>query len=487
MKPVQLVVTLACAAVLAGCATGFTFVRPPAPPLGAYIDAPIAASADQRWAPAATVEPHWWTAFGAARLDALVDAALAASPDLAAADAALRAARETAAAQHGSLLPSAELQLAPVRQKVAASLSSPAESGASLYTLHTAQLNVVYAPDVFGGLRRLAESGDAQADGAAYQRAAARLTLAANLVNAVIAAAALREQIAANRAIVDAAAGQLDAARVARSAGQAGAADLAAQALLLAQAQAVVAPLERQLAQQLDLVAALCGRTPGEPGLPLPALDALHLPAALPLSLPAQLVRQRPDILAAEAQLHAAAAQVGVAEAARWPALALSASLGGAALTPSTLFKSGNGFWSIGANLVQPLFQGGTLRHRQRAAEAAYEQAGAQYRAVVLGAFQNVADALHAIDADARTEQAVAAAEQAAWRSLAIARRQWQLGASAHPAVLLAEQNWQQARAARASARATRLADTAALYQALGGGADGLPEPASAGVATTLP
>lgn len=470
MKPLCVSIALACMAALAGCAVGPDFERPAAPLHGQYTQKPIAESGGHPLKMEAIVNPRWWTAFGAPRLDAIVDAAFVASPDLAAADAALRAAHETVAAQRSILLPNVEVQITPIRQKIAASLSSPTESGESLYTLHTAQLNVAYSPDVFGGLRRLTEAGVAQADGIAYQRAAARLSLAANLVTAVIGAASLREQIAASRAMVNAAAGQVEAMRMMRRIGQAGAAELAGQEALQAQALASLPPLERQLAQQANLIAVLCGRTPGEQGLPLPLLDELQMPDALPLSLPAQLVRQRPDILAAEAQLHAAAAQVGIAEAARWPAFALTASLGGVALKPSTLFNSGNEFWSIGANLVQPLFQGGMLRYRKRAAEDYYEQAGAQYRAVVLGAFQNVADALQAIDADSRADHAAAATELAAQRGLSIVRRQWQLGAGTHLAVLQAEQNWQQARAALAPTRSARLVDTVALYQALGGG-----------------
>jgi NodT family efflux transporter outer membrane factor (OMF) lipoprotein len=479
MKPIPLAAAALCGGLLAGCAAGPDFVRPAAPQDSAYmaqavpaatVAAPGLTGAPQHWEPGGAVDPRWWTAFGAPRLDALVAAALAASPDLQSADAALRAARATAAAQRGMFAPSVALDISPTRQQVASTLSSPTASGTNLYSLHTAQLSIAYVPDVFGGLRRQAEGAEALADNARFQRDAARLTLVANLVNAVIVEAALREELAADRAVVAAAAGQLDAMRVARAAGQAGAADSAAQEALVAQAQAALPPLERQLAQQRDMVALLTGRTPQQDTLARPAFDELHLPQALPLSIPASLVRQRPDILAAEAQLHAAAAQVGIAQAARLPNIALSGALGSSALTPGTLFKSGNGFWSIGADLVQPLFQGGALKHRQRAAEAGYDQAAAQYRGVVLAAFQNVADTLHAIDADARALQAAAAAETAAQRSLRIAQQQWMAGLTGHPAVLQAQQGWQQARATTIQARAARLTDTVALFQALGGG-----------------
>ncbi|WP_323143342.1 efflux transporter outer membrane subunit [Massilia phyllosphaerae] len=494
MKPARLLAACSIAGrlilpgVLAGalgaCAVGPDFVAPAAPSDTGYTAQPLPAAAvggpgptgtAQYWVPAQTVEPDWWKAFASPRLDALLAAALADSPDLQSADAALRAAGELAAAQRGAFAPSASLEFLPTRQRVASTLSSPTASGANLYTLHTAQLSVAYAPDVFGGQRRQSESAQAQVDTARLQRAAARLTLASNLVNAVINQAALEEQLAADRAIVQAAQACLDAMRAARRAGQAGAADVAAQEALLAQAQAALPALERQLAQQRDLVAALAGRTPATDRLPRPSLDDLQLPARLPLTLPARLVEQRPDIQAAQAQMRAASAQIGIAQAARLPNIALSAAIGSAALTPGTLFQSGGGFWSIGADLVQPLFQGGALRHRQRAAEASYEEAAAQYRLVVLGAFQNVADVLYAIDADARGLQAALAAQQATQRALAIAQAQWRAGQLGHPAVWQAEQAWQQARVALIQARASRLSDTVALFQALGGGAVAAP------------
>lgn len=455
------------AALLAGCAAGPEFVRPAAPAATRYTAEPLAefeAGASQE------VPSRWWTLFGSSELDALVEAALAANPDLQAAEAGLRAAREAAAAQGGAFAPSADLQLTPTRQQVADPLSSPTASGANLYTLHTAQLNIGYAPDVFGGTRRAVEAAQAQAEVARYQRDAARLTLVSNLVLAALNQAALQAQVEVTHGLIDSSRKQLDAVNKQHRAGLLGAADVAAQEAALAQLEAGLPPLEKQLAQQGNLLAVLAGHPPSDgAGLHL-TFAGLRLPEQLPLSLPARLVEQRPDIRAAEAQLHAASAQIGVAQVARLPNIALTASLGSSALSASTLFNAGTGFWSIGANLVQPLFHGEALMHQQRAAEAAYDQAAAQYRGVVLVAFQNVADTLNALDADGRGMRAAFKAAQAAQRSLTITRKQWQLGALGTPAVLLAEQAYRQASVSLIQAQATRYADTVALFQALGGG-----------------
>ncbi|SHN39627.1 efflux transporter, outer membrane factor (OMF) lipoprotein, NodT family [Duganella sacchari] len=458
------------AASLTGCAAGPDFVRPAAPAVDRYTAEALPEVADQRYTLGQDVPSQWWTLFGSDELNALVEAALAANPDLQAAEAGLRAARETAAAQRGTLWPSVDLHFQPTRQKIANPLASPAASGVSLYSLHTAQLNIGYTPDVFGGSRRAMEAVDAQTDVTRFQRDAARLSLTSNLVLAAITEASLHAQLDATTALVENARQQLDAVRKQQGAGQLGAADVAAQEALLAQMEATLPPVEKQLAQQRDLLSVLAGRLPGAGVTQRLAFAALRLPEQLPLSLPARLIEQRPDIRAAEAELHAASAQIGAAKAARLPDISLSATLGSAALSTGTLFKAGNGFWSIGADLVQPLFHGGALKHQQLAAEASYDQAAAQYRSVVLTAFQDVADTLHAIEADSRSLRALASAEQAAGRSLAIARRQWQAGAVGHPVVLQAEQAYQQALLARIQAQAVRYADTVALFQALGGG-----------------
>lgn len=467
------------AAGLAGCAVGPDFQRPAAPATTRYTAEPLPASpaagstsgdTAQRFIEGQDLPEQWWKLFGSDALDQLVSAALQANPDLQAAEAALRAARENAAAARGAYWPSIDAHLTPTRQRNADPLASPTASGENLYTLHTAQVNVAYTPDVFGGTRRQVEAVAAQSEVARFQRQAAWLTLTSNVVAAAIQEASLRAQLQATREQIAAAARLLDMVGQQQRAGQLGAAEVAAQETALAQMEATLPPLEKQLAQQRNLLAVLAGHLPSEAIAQQFDFSALKLPEALPLSLPARLVEQRPDIRAAEAQLHAASAQIGVARAARLPNIALTASLGSVAVDTATLFKSGTGFWSIGADLVQPIFHGGSLMHQERASRAAYDQAAAQYRSTVLTAFQNVADTLHAIDADAKVLRAATRAERAANHSLEIARRQRALGLIGFPAVLQAEQADQQATISLVQARAARYADTVALFQALGGG-----------------
>lgn len=471
--PIKGLLLAGLALTMAGCAVGPDFHKPAVPQVMRYTADPVGADTaaeSQRFAAGKDIPGQWWTSFGSPALNELVAAALLANPDLQAAEAALRAARETAAAQQGSLFPSVDVHLNPTRQSIANTLSSPTASGTNIYTLHTAQLNIGYVPDVFGGVRRQIESAAAQAEMQRFQRNAAYLSLTSNLVVAVIQEASLRAQLQATRELTVLAARQLELVSKQRTLGQLGAADVAAQESLLAQVQAGLPPLEKQLAQQRNVIAVLVGRFPSEDLVQRFELSSLTLPQELPLSLPAQLVEQRPDIRASEAQLHAASAQIGVAIANRLPNITLSANLGSSALDFSKLFTSGTGFWGVGADLAQPIFRGGTLMHQQRAAEALYDQAAAQYRSTVLSAFQNVADTLHAIDADGKVLIAAQKSERAAYRSFVIAGKQWEMGAAGSPAVLLAQQNYQQASIGLVQAQANRLTDSVALFQALGGG-----------------
>ena len=473
MRKTPLLCMAAAAWVLGGCAVGPDHQRPPAPAAARYTADPLpptAPGADQRLVESRDIPADWWTLFRSDALDALIVEALAANPDLRGAEAALRGARENVLAQQGAFFPSAALQLNPTRQSVAPALSSPLASGSNLYALHTAQLSISYAPDVFGGNRRQVESLQAQADAQRFQLEAAHLSLASNVAVAVIQLASLQTQIRTTHELIDLSTRQLALFRRQQALGQIGAADVAAQEAAIAQAQAGLPPLEKQLAQQRNQLAILLGRLPSEAPAVAFELDALRLPPEIPLSLPSRLVEQRPDIRVAEEQLHAASAQVGVAVANRLPSIGLTASVGSSALRFSQLIGPGTAFWSVGANLLQPVFDGGTLLHRQRAAQAAYEQVGASYRSTVLGAFQNVADSLGAIQSDARALDALTLAERAARRSLEIARKQQAAGAAGSLAVLGAEQAHAQAALARVQAQASRLTDTVALFQALGGG-----------------
>jgi NodT family efflux transporter outer membrane factor (OMF) lipoprotein len=463
--------------ILAGCAAGPDFQRPAPPDVQAFrsadsgnIVAPVAGIAPQHYVVAADIPAQWWQLFRAPALDALVARALEANPNLDAARAALRVARENAAAQGGSLWPQIGLNLQPSRQKIADSLSSPLNSGASIYSLHTAQVNVAYTADVFGGNRRAIESLEAQAEVQRFELEAARLSLAANVVAAAIQEAALRGQLSATERIARLQTEMLALAHRQFELGAIAETGVLAQEAALAQTRAALPPLRKQLAQTRDLLTALTGGFPDKDLAETFDLDGMTLPHELPLSLPSRLVEQRPDVRAAEAQAHAASAQVGVTFASMLPQFGITAGVGSVAARFGDLFKAGTGFWGLAGTLAQPIFEGGALTHRKAAAEAAYDQALAQYRAAVLAAFQNVADTLHALDQDADALGAATAALDAATRSLAIARRQVELGDISHLALLNSEQVYQQALLNHVQARASRYADTAALFQALGGG-----------------
>jgi NodT family efflux transporter outer membrane factor (OMF) lipoprotein len=465
--------------LMTGCAVGPNFKHPTAPDVDRYTPQPLPAQTastgvkggeTQRFVQDMDIPGQWWTLFHSKSLNDLIEQALKANPDLKAAQAALRGAWENVYAQQGVYFPSVEASFNPTRQKTAAALSSPLSNGSSIYSLHTAQVAVSYMPDVFGGTRRQVESLKAQADSQRFQLEAAYLTLTSNVVGAAVEEAALREQIAATRKIIEIQSKSLDLLQKQYELGQIAALDVAAQEAALAQTQATLPPLEKQLAQQRDLLARLAGRFPSETLTEEFELSSLELPQELPVSLPSRLVEQRPDVRSAEEQLHAASAEIGVNIANRLPNITLSANLGSSATAIGQLLSSGTGFWALAANLMQPIFQGGTLLHRQRAAESAYDQAAAQYKSTVLSAFQNVADTLHAIQCDADALKAADTAERASAKSLAIARKQLELGDISYLALLNAEQTYQQAVVNLVQVLANRYADTAALFQALGGG-----------------
>jgi NodT family efflux transporter outer membrane factor (OMF) lipoprotein len=456
---------------MAGCTAGPDFRSPPAPSPARYTAAQLdSADPAQRLTRGKDIPGDWWTLFHSDALNQLVREALANSPDVEAAKAALRAARENVLAQQGAFSPSIDAQLSSTRQSVASRLASPLSSGDDIFTLHTAQLSVGYVPDVFGAARRQLESLQAQADSQRFLLEAAQVSLTTNLVTTVVQRAALRAQIKTTRDIIALSTRLLELYKRGRSLGQIGGVDLALQEIQLAQVMVTLPPLERQLVAVDDQLAILVGRLPSDPPVPDIELEALRLPEELPLSLPSKLVEQRPDVRAAEEALHAASAQIGVATANRLPNLTLTAGAGSVALQVSRLFSGGSSFWSVGSTLTQTVFDGGILLHRQRSAEAAYDEAAAQYRSTVLAAFRNVADTLGAIQVDAKAFGGLTVAEQAAQKSLAIAREQQAAGLTGSLPTVSAEQAYRQAALGRIQAQADRLIDSAALFQALGGG-----------------
>jgi NodT family efflux transporter outer membrane factor (OMF) lipoprotein len=473
------VLALSIGVLLAGCAVGPDYQRPAVPAGSSY--APTAlpqntASANgaggnaQQFVRDMDIPGQWWVLFRSAPLNALIDDALKQNPDVGAAQAALQVAEENVRAQRGAYFPTVSAGVDPTRQSTGSVLSSGVASNSTLYNLTTAQLSISYSPDLWGGNRRQVESLVALADAQRFELEATYLTLTSNLVNAAIGEASLRAQIAATQDIVDSQSKIRDSFHRQWSLGNVAESDMAAQDAATEQALATLPPLQKQLAQQRDLLAALSGRAPEQELDAHFDLNTLQLPAVLPLTLPARLVEQRPDVRAADAQLHAACAQIGVAFANRLPNIQISANVGSAAEQVHNLFGSGGGFWNIGTAITAPIFDGGTLKHKQRAAEASYRQAAEQYRSTVLSALQNVADALHAVQSDAQALAAIARAEQAAARSLSIAQRQLSLGDISSVSLLNAQVTYRQAELALIQARANRYADAVALFQALGGG-----------------
>ncbi len=475
----QALLASAVALALAACAVGPDYRRPAAPATTGYAPTPQPSSTvsaagtaggAQQFVRDMDIPGQWWTLFHSQPLNALIDDALKHNADVEAAQGALQAAWENARAQRGAFFPSLNASIDPTRSKTGTVLSSGVASNSTLYNLTTAQVSVSYAPDLWGGNRRQLESLVAQANAQRFQLEATYLTLTTNLVNAAIQEASLRAQLEATRRIVDDQQRMLDTMLRQQTLGDVSEAAVAAQRTALAQSRATLPPLEKQLAQQRDLLAALSGRTPDQTIDASFHLDDLQLPAQLPLNLPARLVEQRPDVRMADEQLHAASAQVGVAIASRLPNIQITGNWGSAADDHSDLFGHGTGFWNLGANITAPLFDGGTLKHKQKAAEATLRQSAAQYRSTVIDALQNVADTLHAVQSDAQTLAAAASADQAAARSLEIAKRQFALGDLSELALLTAEQARLQAAIALAQAQAGRYADSVALFQALGGG-----------------
>lgn len=466
------------ALLCAGCAVGPDFHRPPPPAVDGYTREPMGSVgggagdsvAAQRLALGAQIRRDWWAVFASPQLDALVQQAIDHNPSLEAAQAALRQAHENTAAQFASFFPTVQANYTASRQLNAVGTVSPVlASGNALYSLHTAQLTVSYAPDVFGLTRRSVESLAAQEESQRFQLQAAYLTLASNVVSAAIEQASLCAQIEATQQIIESDRRMLELLRRQFELGAVSGLDVSAQETALAQAEQALPPLTKQLEQTRNLIAVLTGRLPAQGGHEDFALERLVLPNELPLALPSQLVDRRPDVRAAEALVHSASAEVGVALANRFPQFSITGAKGGTATQFAQMFASGNQFWSIAAGITQTLVDFGALRHKQRAAQAALDQAMAQYRSTVLAGFQNVADTLYALDADGHALAAASRSEAAAKRTLDITQGQLEAGAVNILALLNAQTAFQQAKIARIQAAAARLSDSAALFQAVGG------------------
>ena len=476
---------LASVAIIAGCTSGPDYKQPDKPKEQGYTPenlvpqtaaAPGAeGGAAQTFTEGRDIPGDWWTLFRSQELSALVGEALRANPDLDAAQAALRQANETLYAQQAGLFPSLTANGSGTQAKSNGAAFGGSGLGSSqpvsfVYGVTSASLNVAYSPDIFGGVLRQVESQVAQVEVQRFALEATYLTLSSNVVVAAVNLASLRGQIAATEQVIRLQTDAINLVQTQFNLGGASQADVLSQQANLRATQALLPPLQKQLAIQRNQLMTLLGRPPTDDAGQGLQLASLHLPEELPLSLPSQLVEQRPDVRSAEAQLRVASANIGVAVAAQLPQFNITGALGYTSGGLASLLVPGSQIWSIGLSIAQTLFDAGKLDHTKKAAVAAYDQAAARYRSTVLSAFQDVANALRSVQADAEGLRAAVAAEQTAAASLNLVQQQYQLGAVNYLLLLNAQQTYQNAAINRVKAQAIRYSDTAALFQALGGG-----------------
>jgi NodT family efflux transporter outer membrane factor (OMF) lipoprotein len=501
MNSIRAALLVVSAVLVASCAVGPRYHRPQAPANAGYAPtplpqstaaAPVQGGEAQRLISDRDIPFEWWELFQSPALNALVKRAFRANPTIVAAQAALVQAQELVYAQQGYFFPTVEGNYSFERQKIAGNLTLDNVPGVEgngdndtppvqslntyphthpfFYNLHTAELTVGFVPDVFGANWRQVETLAAQRDAQRFALEATYITLASNVVAAAIQEASLRAQIEATQQIIAADETSLQILRDQFRLGFAMRIDVAVQEAALGQARMLLPPLQKQYEQTRDLIRVLVGNLPNQDVPQTFELDALELPPELPLSLPAKIIEQRPDVRAAEAQLHAANAQVGVAIAAMLPQFSITGTLGGNADQFPWIFRTGGPFWSLIGGVTQPIFEGGTLLHKKRAASAALKQAAAQYQSAVITAYQNVADTLHASLSDAEALAADVDAENSAKLTYDLTRRQMEVGYVNYLTLLNAQTAYQQTLLTRVQAQATRYGDTVALFQALGGG-----------------
>jgi NodT family efflux transporter outer membrane factor (OMF) lipoprotein len=463
---------------LPGCAVGPNFKPPPPPTADAYgseslptqMQATDAAGGEpQRFQFGRDLPGEWWRLFGSIELDELIHEAMANYPDIASQQAALRAARENVRAEKGAFFPQIQAGGNATREQVSGASIGPGFAG-FIANIYQANVNVSYAFDIFGGERRAVEGLQAQAAAQNFKLEASYLTLTSNVAATAIQLASLHDQIAATHEIIALEAKQLAVIERRFELGSQTHADVLQQQASLAAVGATLPPLQQQVAVAEHQLAALTGHFPHDAPRAEFALSDLTLPADLPVSLPSSLVAQRPDIKVQEMMMRQASAAIGVATANMLPQFTLTGTYGDESLSFASLIKSGSNTWSVAAAITQPLFEGGMLRAKRRAAIDAFDQAGAQYRLVVLQALQNVADTLTALDNDAQEFRAEYDSVNAAKASLDLIRKQYERGAVGSIVLLTAQQSYQQARIAYVRAAASRYTDTVSLFQALGGG-----------------
>ncbi len=470
---------------LAGCAVGPDYHAPAPPATSGYIAGGLpaatasAAGGSQQFDPGADISGQWWALFQSPELNSLIDAALAQNPTLAAAQQTLIEAEENLRAEQGYFLPSISANFQDERQRLSSASTASFGGGVgatnnnttiSPFTIYNTSLNLSYSPDVFGGVRRQVENLAALAQYQRYELEASYLTITTNIVTSAVTEASLHAQIDATQQIITIEQRQLSILNSQFNLGGVPKADVLNEQATLANTLATLPPLELQLAQARNQLADYVGVFPADFHEADFTLPSLRLPERLPVSLPSALVGQRPDVAASAAQLHEASASLGVATANMLPQITLTAGVGHESLTTAALFTPQTLVWSLIAGITQPLFEGGTLNARRKAALAALRFSADQYQVTVLAAFQNVSDALQAVQFDAQTLAAAQQAVAAAGQSLTVTQNQFKFGGQPITAVLTAQTTYQNAVLAQARAAASRLSDTAGLFQALGGG-----------------
>lgn len=466
---------------LGGCAVGPDFKTPDAPQAERYTAAPlpeqttstpVAGGEAQTLKTGAQIPAQWWQLFGSELVSQRIEQAFAHSPNLAAAQAALRQAQENARAATGAYLPSVDVNGQASRQKANAATAGVGGVGGPssyIYNLYGASVGVSYTFDLFGGVRRSVEAQRALVDYQQFEYEGSYLALAANVVTASVQEASLQTQVAATEDIIKSLEEQQRITEKQYELGAVALTDVLSTRTQLEATRATLPALRQQLVQTRNQLAIYLGQLPPEQDAATLDLGQLKLPQEVPVSVPSQLAQQRPDIRAAEALLHQASANVGVATANLFPQLTISGSYGAQA-TSGNLFEGSNEVWNIAGGLTAPIFRGGELRARKRAAVAAYDEAFANYRQTVLQAFANVADSLHALDNDAQALQSRYAALTSADKNLELVQQSYRAGAVGYLNVLDAQRQQQEAKINFITAQAARYADTAALFQALGGG-----------------
>lgn len=454
--------------LLSGCMVGPDFHTPNPPATLSFVAAKppskklVALNRD--------IPAEWWQVYHSEKLNYLIEKGLKNSADLVAAEAALKQAQENLAVQVGSaLFPQVDAQLAGQRQRVQ-TVASATQTRPTIFNVFNASVDVSYSLDLFGGARREAEALRAQIDYQRFQLLAAHLTLTSNIVTTTMTIALAREQIKATEQLIRTQENELNLVEKQFRLGATSQADVLSQRTQLAQTRATLPAYQLKFSQNRHALAVLIGELPSESQLPSFQFRDFHLPTPVPVTVPSALVRQRPDILASEALLHAASAEIGVAAAQMYPQFNLTGRYGWESNVFSKLILPEHVVWNIGSNIAAPIFHGGALLAKKRAAVAAYQQSFAQYRQTVLQAFKNVADSLRALEYDDATYKAQYQSQLAASRALALIRQQYRLGGASYLDVITAERNYQQAYLARIQAQAARYIDTAALFQASGGG-----------------